>query len=137
MTYVTCRLTAKDQNQLRNPTLGNRVWTTFTFLRRWTARRDVLVKLLCVGTSCSTKPEQIEVMELEGHSRSTCNKLCTSSRDALDHRRCYPQARLRRVLLTAPSTCRGKKIRSPKFWAEFEGEMPSFFEISEFPYDAV
>ena len=31
MTHVTCRLTAKDRDQLRNPTLGNRVWATFTF----------------------------------------------------------------------------------------------------------
>jgi len=30
--YVTCRLTAKDRNQLRNPTLGNRVSATFTLL---------------------------------------------------------------------------------------------------------
>jgi len=26
---VTCRLTAKNRDQLRNPTLGNRVWATF------------------------------------------------------------------------------------------------------------
>jgi len=26
MTHVTCRLTAKVRDQLRNPTLGNRVW---------------------------------------------------------------------------------------------------------------
>ena len=32
MTHVTCRLTAKNWDQLRNPTLGNRVWATFTFL---------------------------------------------------------------------------------------------------------
>ena len=32
MTYITCRLTAKNWDQLRNPTLGNRVWATFTFL---------------------------------------------------------------------------------------------------------
>ena len=31
MTHVTCRLTAKNRDQLRNPTLGNRVWATFTF----------------------------------------------------------------------------------------------------------
>jgi len=31
MTYLTCRLTAKNRDQLRNPTLGNRVWPTFTF----------------------------------------------------------------------------------------------------------
>jgi len=28
MTRVTCRLTAKDRDQLRNPTLGNRVRAT-------------------------------------------------------------------------------------------------------------
>ena len=31
MTHVTCRLTAKNWDQLRNPTLCNRVWATFTF----------------------------------------------------------------------------------------------------------
>ena len=29
---VTCRLAAKNRDQLRNPTLGNRVWATFIFL---------------------------------------------------------------------------------------------------------
>ena len=32
MTHVTCRLTAKKRDQLRNPTLGNRVWATFIFI---------------------------------------------------------------------------------------------------------
>ena len=32
MTHVTCRLTAKNRDQLRNPTFCNRVWATFTFL---------------------------------------------------------------------------------------------------------
>jgi len=31
MTHVTCRLTAKNPDQLRNPTLGYRVWATFPF----------------------------------------------------------------------------------------------------------
>jgi len=31
MTHVTCRLTAKNRDQLRNPTLHNPVWATFTF----------------------------------------------------------------------------------------------------------
>jgi len=31
MTHVTCRLTAKNRDWLRNPTLGNRAWATFTF----------------------------------------------------------------------------------------------------------
>ena len=30
MTHVTCRLTAKNRDQLRNPTLGNRVRSTVT-----------------------------------------------------------------------------------------------------------
>ena len=29
MTHVTCRLTAKNRDHLRNPTFGNRVWATF------------------------------------------------------------------------------------------------------------
>jgi len=29
MTHVTCRLTANNRDQLRNPTLGNRVWAAF------------------------------------------------------------------------------------------------------------
>ena len=32
MTHVTCRLTAKNRDQFRNPMLGNRVWDAFTFL---------------------------------------------------------------------------------------------------------
>jgi len=32
MTHVTCRLTAQNRDQLRNPMLDNRVWATFTFL---------------------------------------------------------------------------------------------------------
>ena len=31
VTHITCRLTAKNWDQLRNPTLGTRVWATFTF----------------------------------------------------------------------------------------------------------
>jgi len=36
MIHVTCRLTAKDRDQPRNPTLGNRVWATFTFFLFYT-----------------------------------------------------------------------------------------------------
>jgi len=31
MTHITCRLTAKNRDQLQNPMLGNQVWATFTF----------------------------------------------------------------------------------------------------------
>jgi len=33
MTHATCRLTAKNRDQLRNPRLVNRVWATFTFCK--------------------------------------------------------------------------------------------------------
>ena len=32
MIHATCWLTAKNRDELWNPTLGNRVWATFTFL---------------------------------------------------------------------------------------------------------
>ena len=32
ITHVTCRLTAKNRDQLRNHTLGNRVWAIFAFM---------------------------------------------------------------------------------------------------------
>ena len=34
MTHITCRLTAKNRDQLRNPMLGNRLGATFTFCTR-------------------------------------------------------------------------------------------------------
>jgi len=55
-----------------------------------------------LGTSCTTNTEQVEVMALEGYSRSMCDKLCASSYDALDRRR---------VLLTTLSTCRGEYFK--------------------------
>ena len=33
MIHVSCRLTAKNRDQLQDPTLVNRVWATFTFTR--------------------------------------------------------------------------------------------------------
>jgi len=35
MTHITCRLTAKNQDQLQNPTLGNRVWAAFLVVVYW------------------------------------------------------------------------------------------------------
>ena len=32
VTHVTCRLTAKNRDQLRNPTLGNRMWVGYLYL---------------------------------------------------------------------------------------------------------
>jgi len=42
--HITCRLTDKNLDQLRNLTLGNRVWATFISKgkgrERWMGRRD-------------------------------------------------------------------------------------------------
>ena len=47
MTHVTCRLTAKNRDQLRNPTLGNAVWATFlhTYIRIYIAPKIVRTNL--------------------------------------------------------------------------------------------
>jgi len=45
---VTCRLTAKNRDQLRNPTLGNRVWATYLlFLRVYIKISDFLDVIKC------------------------------------------------------------------------------------------
>ena len=50
MTYVTCRLTAKNWDQLQNPTVSNRVWATFTFY----LTEETLAEFNCVWISlCS------------------------------------------------------------------------------------
>ena len=47
MTHVTCRLTAKNRDQLRNPTLGNRVWATFFIVIMLRLMRRVSVIRIC------------------------------------------------------------------------------------------
>jgi len=59
-----------------------------------------------VGTSCTSNREQIEVMELNGYIRPTCNKLYVSSHDALDRHRCNPHARPSTTLTTSLTCCR-------------------------------
>jgi len=57
MTHVTCRLTAKNRDQLRNPTLGSRVCATFFISFVGTA--DVGCKagsIKLLGVSLSVRP---------------------------------------------------------------------------------
>jgi len=43
MTHITCRLTAKNWDQLGNSTLGNRVWATFLmYVLRWSSQGAVV-----------------------------------------------------------------------------------------------
>ena len=47
-THITCRLTAKNRDQLQNPTLGNRVWPTVIPARTvWDVHVEQLGRLSC------------------------------------------------------------------------------------------
>ena len=48
MTHVTCRLTAKNRDQLRNSTLGNRVWAAFAFYVKRNQTRKAFCKKFCM-----------------------------------------------------------------------------------------
>jgi len=62
MTHVTCRLTAKNRDQLRNSTLGNQVWATFFHscpLGEWSIVMTVFFCLsVSVNHKCLTMLEQ-------------------------------------------------------------------------------
>ena len=79
------------------------------------------VKILStVETRCTTNPQQIEVMELEGYSWSICSKQPwqTSFVDnAID-------------LLW-------QNFPSPACWTKFQRKVPEFLEIPKFPYNSV
>jgi len=53
MNHVTCRLTAKNRDQLRNPTLGNGVWATFTLYLLPLALANLLTADCCIARSNS------------------------------------------------------------------------------------
>ena len=61
MTHVTCRLTANNRDQLRNPVLGNRVWDTFLQY----GHSHVLL-LLCTRRLCCCK--LLDWLKLLSHS---------------------------------------------------------------------
>ena len=58
MTHVTRRLTAKNRDQLRNPTLGNRVWATFTFSCASRLRQFILMASSVLVVLLSSKKSQ-------------------------------------------------------------------------------
>jgi len=85
-----------------------------------------------VGTNCTTNPEQIEIVELEGHSPLMYNELCASSHDAFDRS-------IGDVVQARPSTSfvdnaidlPWRNFLSPEFAAKFQREVP------EFPFNTV
>ena len=75
-----------------------------------TAHRALSVKILSitVETSCTTNPQQIKVMELEGYSWPTCSKQPRLVDCRIDLGVVNKLDRRRRVLLTTRSTYRGE-----------------------------
>jgi len=62
MTHVTCRLTAQKRDQLQNPTLGNRVWVTFTFtllLAVGNLHNSAYDSTVLIVTDCDTRSNKI------------------------------------------------------------------------------
>jgi len=55
MTHVTCRLTAKNRDQLRNPTLGNRVWADLYLLSFITRSTQYVVSVVSVSVRLSSR----------------------------------------------------------------------------------
>ena len=91
MTHVACRLTAKNRDQLRNPTLGNRVWATFTFspcFHGFEAATGVAGSIpLAPGATTLGKLfarfcpviRQNNLVPVNGHGRSATGKVTVSS----------------------------------------------------------
>ena len=65
-----------------------------------------------VWTTCTTNPQQIEVIILALTRPRTCNKLCASSHDASTVESVVNKLDRRWVLLTTRSTCRGEIFHS-------------------------
>ena len=80
MTHLICRLTAKNRDQLRNPTLGNRVWAYLylTLLaRQGTANRKRSLIFATALFQLHTGLSSIPVMPvvLSNGDTKTCNRL--------------------------------------------------------------
>ena len=75
MTHVTCRLTAKNRDRLRNPTLGNQVWANFTFLADYCCSYDGAQFTFCVVAV-------VDEMKSSGIDCHHCQTACSQSSDA-------------------------------------------------------
>jgi len=90
-----------------------------------------------VQESFTRNPEQIEVMELEGYSRPTRDKLCAPSYGALDRRGCSLQAPPSTIFVDDTIDLPWRNFLSPEFWAKFQSEEPLSLAVAKFPYNTV
>ena len=133
MTHITCMLTAKNRDQLRNPTLGNRVWATFTFFTygrgavlvvlRGAGRRGELMSVTAgyhfnMQTNLEIRQEQcctvgIQLFKLRANKMiQNLNSVFSSSQSVLDNC-CTAAVPLRRSILPRP-------LYKLSFWTPME-----------------
>jgi len=98
---------------------------------------QLLMQHNSVETSCTTNPEQIEVMELEGYSRQMCNKLCACSHDAVDRRKCNSQARPSTNLVDYIIDLPKRNCHKSTVCGKVPEGSTLILEIPEFPYNTV
>ena len=73
MTHVTCRLTAKNRDQLRNPALCNRVWATF-FIAVEHGRKDGCASGTHRRNDTSSSECRQDACEVERTLRTRCRR---------------------------------------------------------------
>ena len=84
MTHVTCRLTAKNRDQLRNPTLGNGVWATFLVPITRKHRRRSNLFAASWSDACASEWYRWNVDSSSKSRRSVCTpELFSSANDAI------------------------------------------------------
>ena len=117
-----CPVTATAQHMRSHSEHAARKTRSSATDRRRAARREVSVKILATVAQHRMKQPvlQIEVMESEGCSRPTCNKLCASSHGALDRRRCNPQARPSTSFVDHTIDLPWRNFLRPEFEAKFD-----------------
>ena len=85
MTHITCRLTAENRDQLRNPTLGHRVRAAFTFLRACNKLRNRNVNMLASGrTRMRCIARDIDRATAMDANYSMIESLCLDERKAVN-----------------------------------------------------
>ena len=123
MTHVTSRLTAKNRDQLRNPTFGNRVWATFFTLHCFTQEKVATGQLTnATGAVCRTASYDSDDMErLDGPPATTsqCSFAMPAADDDVDR-----ASRNTSVRYHTHTAFRERKQRS-KIWGRVD-----FFHIS-------
>ena len=131
MTHITCMLTAKNRDQLRNPTLGNRVWATFftygrgavLFVLRGAGRRRELMSVTAgyhfnMQTNLEIRQEQcctvgIQLFKLRANKMiQNLNSVFSPSQSVLDNC-CTAAVPLRRSTLPCP-------LYKLSFWTPME-----------------